>query len=106
MGCGEGLVMPVSPAWPVAAQRIQEREMVGEQWRAGNGPPEGKAHRSQQSLGRKSGSSEEPVERHPEEGPFRSPHPRRCPPARPGARSHPLPSPQAGLGKTLLVALE
>ena len=51
-GLGEGLVMPVSPAWPVAAQRIQEREMVGEQWRAGNGPPGGKAQRSQQSLGR------------------------------------------------------
>ena len=63
MGCGEGLVMPVSPAWPVAAKRIQEREMVGEQCRAGNGPPGGKAQRARQSLGRKSGSSEEPVER-------------------------------------------
>ena len=53
MGCGEGLVMAVSPAWPVAAERIKEREMVGgEEWRAGNGPPGSKAHRSQQSLGR------------------------------------------------------
>ena len=82
------------------------KEMVGGQWRAGNGPPGGKAQRAQQSLGRTSGSSEEPAERHPEEAPSRSPHPRRCPPARPGAGSHPLPSPQAGLGKTLLVALE
>ena len=56
-GLGEGLVMPVSPAWPVAAQRIQEREMVGEQWRAGNGPPGGKTHRWQQSLGRTSMSA-------------------------------------------------
>lgn len=75
-GLGEGLLMPVSPAWPVAAERIQEREMVGgEQWRAGNGPPGGKAHRSQQSLGRMSGSAEEPTERHPEEAPFAYPTP-------------------------------
>ena len=106
-GLGEGLLMPVSPAWPVAAQRIQEREMVGgEQWRAGNGPPGGKAQRSQQSLGRTSGLTEEPVERHPEEAPSRSPHPRRCPQAGQGAGSHPLPSLQAGLGNTLLVSLE
>ena len=82
--------MPVSPAWPVAAQRIQEREMVGEQRRAGNGPPGGKAHRSQQSLGRTSGSVEEPAERHPEEAPSRSPHPRRCPWAGCGVASAPL----------------
>ena len=89
-GLGEGLVMPVSPAWPVAAERIQERETVGgEQWRAGNGPPGSKAHRPQQSLGRTSGSAEEPEERHPEESPSRSPHPRRC--NGPGAGSHPLP---------------
>ena len=45
--------MPVSPAWPVAAERIQDREKVGGgQWRAGNGPPGGKAQRAQQSLGR------------------------------------------------------
>ena len=98
--------MPVSPAWPVAAERIQERETVGGgQWRAGNGPPGGKAQRSQQSLGRTSGSSEEQAERHPEEAPSRSPHPRRCPLAG-GAGSHPLPSLQAGLRNTLLVSLE
>ena len=53
MGCGEGLVMAVSPAWPVAAKRIKEREMIeGEEWRAGNRPPGSKAHWLQQSLGR------------------------------------------------------
>ena len=52
-----------SPAWPVAAERIQDRETVGGgQWRAGNGPPGGKAQRSQQSLGRTSRSSEEQAE--------------------------------------------
>ena len=49
-------MMPVSPAWPVAAERIQDREKVGgEQRRAGKGPPGGKAGRSQQSLGRRAG---------------------------------------------------
>ena len=68
--------MPVSPAWQVAAQRSEERETVGGgQWRAGNGPPGGKAHRSQQSLGQMSGSTEEPAERHPEEAPFAYPTP-------------------------------
>ena len=84
-------MIPVSPAWPVAAERIQEREMVGgKQWRAGNGPPGGKAHRSQQSLGQMSGTTEEPAERHPEESPSRSPHPRRCPLPGCGVASAPL----------------
>jgi len=100
-------VIPVSPGWLVAAERIQEREMVGgEQWRAGNGPPGGKAHRSQQSLGRRSrsaggGSGETcrggslPItppqkERHLEEAPSHSPHPRRCPWAGCGVESAPL----------------
>ena len=48
--------MPESPAWLVAAERIQDRERVGgEQRRAGKGPPGGKAGRSQQSLGRRAG---------------------------------------------------
>ena len=50
--------MPVSPAWPVAAERIKDRETVGgEEWRARNRPPGGKAQRAQQSLGRTSGSA-------------------------------------------------
>ena len=84
-------MMPVSPAWPVAAERIQERETVGGGlWRAGNGPPGGKARRSQQSLGRTSG---------PQRSRRRDTR-RRLPPAHPtpegahylGAGSHPLPS--------------
>ena len=106
--------MPVSAAWPVAAERIQDRETVGGgQWRAGNRPPGGKAQRAQQSLGRTSGSAEEPAERHPEapslsptleerhpeghpedrhpeEAPSCSPHPRRCPWAGFGVAPTPL----------------
>ena len=87
-GCREGLVIPVSPAWPVAAQRIQEREMVGEQWRAGNGPPGGKAQRAQQSLGRTSG----PQRSRRRDTRRRLPpaHPRRCPWAGCGVQSAPL----------------
>ena len=93
--------MPESPAWPVAAERIQDRERVGgEQRRAGKGPLGGKAGRSQQSLGRRAGprrsSGENPGggslplaqprgdtpggETPPEEAPSRSPTPEERPP--------------------------
>ena len=68
-------MMPESPAWPVAAKRIQDRERVGgEQRRAGKGPLGGKAGRSQQSLGRRAVSREAP-ERPPEAAPSCSPTP-------------------------------
>ena len=68
-------MMPESPAWPVAAKRIQDRERVGgEQRRAGKGPLGGKAGRSQQSLGRRAVSGEAP-ERPPEAAPSCSPTP-------------------------------
>ena len=91
MGCGEGLVMPVSPAWPVAAERIKDRETVGgEEWRARNGPPGGKAQRAQQSLGRTSGSAGKAGGETPGGGSLRSPHPRRGPRAGCGVASAPL----------------
>ena len=53
-------------------------------------------------------SAEEPAERHQEEAPSRSPHPRRCPLPGCGVASAPLTKTvlQAGLGNTLLVSLE
>lgn len=68
-------MMPESPAGPVAAERIQDRERVGgEQRRAGKGPPGGNARRSQESPGRRAvrGGA---LERPPEDAPSRSPTP-------------------------------
>ena len=107
-GLGEGLVMPVSPAWPVAAQRIQERETVGEQWRAGNGPPGGKAQRAQ-SLGRTSGSTGGAGGETPGGGVLPLTPPQKVPMGRVrGVASAPLTKTvlQAGLGNTLLVSLD
>ena len=67
-------MMPESPAWPVAAERIQDREKVGgEQWRAAQGPP------GRQSRKVTAESSEEQR---------RDPR-RRLPPARPAQRRDP-----------------
>ena len=92
MGCGEGLVMAVSPAWPVAAERIKDRETVGgEEWRARNGPPGGKAQRAQQSLGRTSGSAGRAGGETPGGGSLPLTPPQKGPTGLVGG-SHPLPS--------------
>lgn len=67
--------MPESPAGPVAAERIQDRERVGgEQRRAGNGPRPAKQEGGSRAWGGervRGGAAERP----PEEAPSRSPTP-------------------------------
>ena len=68
-------MMPESPAGPVAAERIQDRERVGgEQRRAGNGPRPAKQEGGSRAWGgeRVRGGA---TERTPEDAPSHSPTP-------------------------------